>query len=482
MSLFSSILPCLLAAFGLGALLGWALKSLFGDSRVTDLEESWAARLRGKESEWETGSARMRTQLTTLQTNFDASAATLRAREATLSDWEAKYSMMEANLTAKTAELDTANANWNSKYTLLEADLSVRSNDLAKTNSDWDGKYALLAAALAAKTADFDKSGADWSVKNKALETELLALRKRVAELESVSGQAKDWESKYLTTVQSKDVEIGKLQSRVGELEPLTMQAKDWEMKYLKVSGDKDSEIKELQSRLGELEPLRGQVKDWEIKYNGILQEREAESANLRGRISELEPLSVQVNDWQSKYQTTVAEKEETISSLRHQLTAASAAATVATVASVSASTSAPASTKASGGDLVEIEGIGEQYLAKLNSIGFHWQAELLDQGATKKGRIEIAEKSGVAEKLILRWVNHIDLIRIKGIGPQFAELLEAAGVDSVPELAQRKAENLQAKMAEVNAAHNLVGRDASVNEVNDWIQQAKELPRVVTH
>lgn len=480
MSLFSSILPCLLAAFGLGALLGWALKSLFGDNRITELEESWAARLRGKESEWETGNARMRTQLTTLQTNFDASATTLRTREAELADWEAKYSTLEADLTAKSAELEKANATWNSKYSLLEADLSARSADLAKTNSDWDGKYALLAAALAAKTADFDKSGADWSGKNKALETEILALRKRVVELEAASGQAKDWESKYLTTVQNKDAEIGKLQSRVGELEPLTVQAKDWEMKYLKVSGDKDSEIKELQRKLGELEPLRGQVKDWEIKYNAILQEREAESAKLRGRISELEPLSVQVSDWQSKYQTTVAEKDETISSLRNQLTAASAAATVATVATAATSTSAPAAT--SGGDLVEIEGIGEHYLAKLNGIGLHWQAELLDQGATKKGRIEIAEKSGVAEKLILRWVNHVDLMRIKGVGPQFAELLEAAGVDSVPELAQRKAENLQAKMTEVNAARNLVGRDASVNEVTDWIQQAKELPRVVTH
>lgn len=497
MSLFSSILPCLLAAFGLGALLGWALKSLFGDRKLIDLDESWAARLRGKEGEWETGNAKLRSQFNTLQTDFNASTATVRAHEASLVDWETKYGALEASVATKTAELDKANASWNSKYSLLEADLAAKAADLEKANTDWPSKYGLLEVALAAKTAAFDnvdsdwkakfqtyetrlaernfafeRAEADWKAKSKAMETELVALRTRVVDLEALGGQAKDWEAKYLTAVQDKDAEIGRLQGRVGELEPLNLQAKDWEMKFLKVSDDKESEIKELQRQLSELEPLRGQAKDWELKYTAILQERESETSQLRGRISELEPLSLQINDWQAKYQATVAEKDETINALKTQLSAAGAVAAVSNIAA----------TAAPRGDLLAIEGIGDHYLEKLNAVDLYWQAELLDQGATKKGRQEIAEKSGIAEKLILRWVNHIDLIRIKGIGPEYAELLEAAGVDSVPELAQRNAENLQAKLLEVNDARNLVGRVPSVNEVTDWIQQAKDLPRVVTH
>ncbi len=505
MSLFSSILPCLLAAFGLGALLGWVLKSLFGDRKLIDLEESWAARLRGKETEWETGNAKLRAQFNTLQTDFNASSATIRAHEASLVDWETKYGALEASLVTRTAELDKANADWNSKHSLLAADLSAKSTDLEKANTDWHSKYGLLEAALAAKAAAFDNVDTDWkakfqtyetrlaeknfaydraeaawNAKSKAMETEIVALRQRVVDLESLGGQAKDWEIRYMTTVQDKDAEIGRLQSRVGELEPMTVQAKDWEMKFLRVSDDKESEVKELQRRLCELEPLRGQVKDWELKYTGVLQEREAETTKLRSQISELESLSLQINDWQTKYQTTVEEKDETINVLKTQLSAAGAAATVAAVSNAAASK--VAETVAPRGDLMEIEGIGDHYLAKLNAVSLFWQTELLDQGATKKGRIEIAEKSDIPEKLILRWVNHIDLIRINGIGPQYAELLEAAGVDSVPELAQRNAENLQAKLVEVNTARNLVGRVASVGEVTGWIQQAKELPRIVTH
>jgi predicted flap endonuclease-1-like 5' DNA nuclease len=278
------------------------------------------------------------------------------------------------------------------------------------------------------------------------------------------------------------EAELVALRKRLVEVEATNGQAKDWEMKFLQVSGDKDAEIKELQRRVSELEPLQAQTKDWELKYTAMLQEREAESANLRGRISELEPLSLQLTDWQTRYQTTVAEKDEAIHSLQSQLSAAGAAAVTTAAVSVVSSESAEAAAPAAGGDLREIEGIGEHYWGKLNTVGLYWQKDLLAQGATKKGRGEIAAQSDINEKLILRWVNHIDLIRINGIGPQFAELLEAAGVDSVPELAQRNAENLHARLTAVNDARNLVGRNATLAEVTRWIEEAKTLPRVVTH
>ena len=92
---------------------------------------------------------------------------------------------------------------------------------------------------------------------------------------------------------------------------------------------------------------------------------------------------------------------------------------------------------------IVDIEGVGEQYAEKLKAIGIASVEALLDKGATAKGRAEITSKSGIGAKLILRWVNHADLFRIKGVAGQYSELLEASGVDTVVELSKRKPENL---------------------------------------
>jgi predicted flap endonuclease-1-like 5' DNA nuclease len=131
---------------------------------------------------------------------------------------------------------------------------------------------------------------------------------------------------------------------------------------------------------------------------------------------------------------------------------------------------------------LDEVEGIGKGYIAKLNEAGIQTTQDLYEKGATPKGRKEIAEKSGISEKMILEWVNHVDLYRIKGIGSEYADLLECAGVDTVPELATRKPENLVAKMAEVNEQRKLVRRLPVLSEVEAWVEQAKKLPKVITY
>lgn len=131
---------------------------------------------------------------------------------------------------------------------------------------------------------------------------------------------------------------------------------------------------------------------------------------------------------------------------------------------------------------LSDIEGIGEAYSSKLEAAGITSLENLLKEGCEKKGRKEIAEKSGVSEKLILGWVNRADLSRVKGISTQYADLLKVAGVDTIPELAQRNAENLQVKMAEMNEEKNLVRKVPTASQVEDWVKQAKELPRVITH
>jgi predicted flap endonuclease-1-like 5' DNA nuclease len=129
-----------------------------------------------------------------------------------------------------------------------------------------------------------------------------------------------------------------------------------------------------------------------------------------------------------------------------------------------------------------DIEGIGPVYAKKLTEAGVTTVAQLLKVGAGAKGREELAEKAGVDRKLILEWVNHADLYRIKGVGQEYSDLLEEAGVDTVVELATRNPENLYAKIQEVNKAKELVRRPPSAKMVADWVMQAKDLPRVVTH
>ena len=131
---------------------------------------------------------------------------------------------------------------------------------------------------------------------------------------------------------------------------------------------------------------------------------------------------------------------------------------------------------------LVKIEGIGETYAAKLEAAGVQSLEALLEKGSSKQGRKGLEEATDISGKLILRWVNMADLFRVKGIGEEYADLLEAAGVDTVPELAQRNAENLHAKMLEVNEQKKLVRATPGLSTVESWVAQAKELPRVINY
>lgn len=131
---------------------------------------------------------------------------------------------------------------------------------------------------------------------------------------------------------------------------------------------------------------------------------------------------------------------------------------------------------------LVTVEGIGDVYAGKLKEAGVATAEALLEVGATPKGRKELAEKSGISGDLILKWVNRVDLFRIKGVGEEYSDLLEAAGVDTVVELATRKPENLLEKMTSVNEAKKLVRRLPVLSQVKDWVEQAKSLPRKISY
>lgn len=131
---------------------------------------------------------------------------------------------------------------------------------------------------------------------------------------------------------------------------------------------------------------------------------------------------------------------------------------------------------------IIDIEGIGEVYAKKLTAAGVGTVEKLLSKGSTPAGRKEIEVATGIDHDLLLQWVNHADLFRIKGIGSEYSDLLEAAGVDTVPELAQRVGENLHKKLMDINQQKKIVRQLPTVSQVVGWVEQAKKLPRVISY
>jgi predicted flap endonuclease-1-like 5' DNA nuclease len=131
---------------------------------------------------------------------------------------------------------------------------------------------------------------------------------------------------------------------------------------------------------------------------------------------------------------------------------------------------------------LEKIEGIGAAYVGKLAAVGVSTTQGLLKAGGAPVGRRELAKKTGISEKLILEWVNLADLFRIKGVGEEYSDLLEEAGVDTVKELRNRNPENLYEALKATNAEKKLVRRTPSLLEVKSWVAHAKSLEPMVTY
>jgi len=128
------------------------------------------------------------------------------------------------------------------------------------------------------------------------------------------------------------------------------------------------------------------------------------------------------------------------------------------------------------------IEGIGPVFAEKLRAAAISTIEALLEAGAAPERRKALEEATGIGHEYILDWVNRADLMRIRGVGEEYSDLLEKGGVDTVVELAQRNADNLYQKLLEVNAEKKLVRRPPSSRAVAQWVQQAKALPRVVSY
>lgn len=132
--------------------------------------------------------------------------------------------------------------------------------------------------------------------------------------------------------------------------------------------------------------------------------------------------------------------------------------------------------------NILKVEGIGSTYAQKLVDVGISTTERLLEKGATPQGRKDISLQTGISIKLVLEWVNHADLFRIKGVGEEYADLLEEGGVDTVPELALRNPANLHAKLVATNEEKELVRRLPTLSQIENWVEQAKRLERVITY
>jgi len=129
-----------------------------------------------------------------------------------------------------------------------------------------------------------------------------------------------------------------------------------------------------------------------------------------------------------------------------------------------------------------EIEGIGPTFAKKLETVDIKTTDDFLSLCCDAKGRKTVSEKTGVSEKQLLKWANHADLMRVSGIGPEYSELLEAAGVDTIKELRNRNAENLVVKMEEVNTERKLTRKTPTTDMVDGWVKQAKTMDPKITH
>jgi len=142
-----------------------------------------------------------------------------------------------------------------------------------------------------------------------------------------------------------------------------------------------------------------------------------------------------------------------------------------------------PAQAREGGAVRIEvIEGIGPAHASALSRAGVTHVRHLIQRAATAGGRETLARETGLSTTQLLEWLSHIDLMRIRGVGAEYSDLLEAAGVDSPVDLAQHSPAHLATLLAQTNAEHPLVRRVPSEKVLAAWISEARTLPRLVTH
>jgi chromosome segregation ATPase len=482
------------------------LKSTFADvqAKIGPLEGAvagWVA----KSAAWDADRAKLETEAhtasdvrTKLESDLKSSAAQvadLKGRLATMEqEWHARYLALDHDHTAATAKIadlegrvSSVEQEWHARYLSLDSEhqqllssTSIREQQLQAHISDLGQRLHTAEQHLHSAHAE----------SKAAAETHFSAL----ADLQGRLGtMEREWHSRYMdlqhahtTTMAAHASTVADLQNRVSTTE------KEWHARYLTLDQEQSQLLADLRSRLHAVEAhasdLGHRLHQTEerlhaahLNAKAATEAHERTAADLRYRLSTME------QEWHGRYLALDQEHAQ----LRAQFTAVQPHAEAAPLAfgAAAGASSSPVTVQAPvqplpAGDIEDIEGISSVYGGKLRSIGISWIHELLETGKTPEGRAGIVERTGIDHRLVLRWVNHSDLLRVEGVTPDWAELLEASGVDTVKELRHRVPENLQAKMQQANPTPR--GRIAptvpDLETVRHWIELAKGMEPKITY
>ncbi len=537
--LVSQMWLCLLLAGILGFLLGWLLKQLGFGSKLEELENSWKSRFSGVESERDKLRANigdLTSQAKKLETDWSAKYATLTGDrdklQVSLADWDKKYGALDADWKAKwaalegdkkklMADLDACGKKWSASeadlgswklkfaelekasvagkadYTSLTAKLAAGATALAAAEA---ARLALAADAKKQMDAEHAKHAAalaDWNGRWSHLEKERDGLKSQLSasdhqwqarwkeEQDNHTAALGDWNIRWIALGKERDGLKAQVDEEKGKLTAADAQ---WKSRWIVIEKERDTFKANLDAKgksdQEEHAKHAAAEANWKSRWAALEKERDSLKAQLdatgkhdavlQGQLKEANTrLATADADWKNRWMILEKERDTLKGSLDSGATRISLLE--AEIDKLKKNTPVV-------GDIEDIEGIGPSYGAKLRGVGLAWIKTFLERCANKIGREEVAASSGINETLILTWANMADLLRLWGVTPDWAELLEAAGVDTVKEIKHRVPANLHAKLTEVNAGKNLARTVPSLEMVTSWVEQAKAIPHVITH
>jgi predicted flap endonuclease-1-like 5' DNA nuclease len=388
-------------------------------------------------------------------------------------------------------EAPDAAAEVEAKASEVSADIEAAAAPVVETTAPVPAVIAALAAAKAAASRDVEPVVEAPSVEAVASEptTEELVARSLAqgvaAEPTVVEAQAPQVEISDLVTSAPVEVDLAAAATAAGLAAVATHARADAERQVAESVVAADSGVAEASEPAVEAEIA--EAHETQAEAESV----DAEGAVIGAEAAEAAPADEELGELSAQLAALEAEisgqpEAEPVARLPGAEEAARVAAEMAAIkASAPAAPAAEAKERKSAkmtARLAYVEGIGEVYAAKLEEIGIRTPEELLARGATRKGREEIVERTGISSKLVLKWINHTDMYRVSGIGSEYADLLEAAGVDTVVELATRVPANLHARLVAINQEKKLVRQLPVLAQVERWVAAAKLLPRVVTY
>lgn len=465
--LVSQMWLCLLLAGALGFLLGWLLKQLGFGSKLTELEASWKSRFVGVEGE--------RDKLRSSVSDLTGQAKKVET------DWTSKYS----TLTADRDKLQLSLSAWEKKNIALEA--------------DWKGKWNSLDVERKKLSADLETCGA----KSVAAENDLSTWKLKISDLEKATASAREDQSSLssklaagaaaLAVAEATRVTLGndsrKLAAQLQEVQAkLGTTEAEWKSRFLHLENQNITLKSDFESKRKQDHDLKAKhaaaEADWKSRWLLLEKERDDLKTSLESKPKQdqeehAKHAAAEAN-WKSRW--IVLEKERDDFRSRFDASTASIGASTLRITALESEIEKLKKSAVIPGDIEYIEGIGRSYGDKLRGVGIAWIKTYLDRCASKLGRVEVAQQTGINETLLLTWVNMADLLRLWGVTPDWAELLEASGVDTVKEIKHRIPENLHPKMSEVNAEKNLARSVPTLEMVTSWVEQAKALQPLITH